>query len=123
VLVLVVALLERRPFFGHISSYQEVSTDSQLIAFAGAVGLVQPGGDTSEYFFFNVRFGCRIRQVLVEELDEFVAPGGLMGALEEVVLGLRVVAPDAFLVGCCPDRAHVFSGWQPAVCEGGGELF
>jgi hypothetical protein len=59
-----------------------VSTDSQFITFAGAVGLVQPGGDTPEYFLFDVRFGCGIRQVLVEALDKLVAPGGLVGALE-----------------------------------------
>jgi hypothetical protein len=39
-----------------------------------------------------------------------------------MVLGLRIMAPDAFIVGCYPDCAHALSGWQPAVGEAGGEL-
>jgi hypothetical protein len=58
---------------------------------------------------------------LVEALDELVAPDRLVGALKEMVLCLRVVAPYAFVVGCCPDRAHAYSGWQPAVGKAGGE--
>jgi hypothetical protein len=53
--------------------------------------------------------------VLVEALEEIVAPGGLVGALKEVVLDLRIVAPDALVIGSCPNRAHALSGWQPAV--------
>jgi hypothetical protein len=59
--------------------------------------------------------------VLVEVLDKLVAPGGLVGALEQVILGLCIVAPDAFIVGCGPYRAHALSSWQPAVSEARGE--
>jgi hypothetical protein len=59
--------------------------------------------------------------VLVEALKEIVTPGGLVGALKEVVLDLRIVAPDALVVGSCSNRDHALSGWQPAVGKAGGE--
>ena len=55
VLVLVVALLELRPFVGELSLYQKVAANSQLFTLAGACCLAQPGGGSLKYFLFDVR--------------------------------------------------------------------
>jgi hypothetical protein len=48
-------------------------------------------------------------------------PSGLVEALEDMVLGLRLVAPKAFVVSGAFHRVLSLSGWQPAVGEAGGE--
>jgi hypothetical protein len=57
--------------------------------------------------------------VHVEALKEFVAPGGLVGALKEVTLGFCFVAPDALVIGSCPDRCEYTFGLAASCGQSG----
>ena len=116
-------VLEVGPFTCYVPLYQEVPSNPSLITIAWAGCLVRPGFDALNYFLFYDWFSVGNCKVLVEALQKIFLPFGLVGALEQMVLVLCLVAPDAIVGSGGSKHVHALSSWQPSMGETGGESF